>query len=391
MRNLIALPYWRLSGYYLFFFGAVGAFVPYWPVYLQSLGLSPAQIGIMLSIVMAARILAPYWWGWLADRHGRRMAIVRWTALGTLAGSVGVLTLNDSTENHVVWLALWTAVVSFFWNAGLPQFEAVTLAYLHGRTFLYSRIRVWGSLGFIAVVAGVGAMLETWPVATVPWVLTALFTGIWLVSLSIADQATPHTAHPDGGRLNLLLRRWPVWALLLVCTLMQASHGPYYTFYSIFLTSRGYNPSLIGGLWALGVIAEIGVFLIADKLMHRFALCALLTASLLIAALRWILLSLLVDYFWVVIVLQGLHAATFGLFHVVSIQLVHQTFPGKLQGRGLALYSSIGFGVGSMAGALASGYAWQALGAETTFILASITALAGAGLAWFSVHGHLPP
>ena len=48
--------------------------------------------------------------------------------------------------------------------------------------------------------------------------------------------------------------------LLLACALMQASHGPYYVFFSIHLEDLGYSGGEIGALWALAVVAEVALF-----------------------------------------------------------------------------------------------------------------------------------
>lgn len=374
-----ALPYWRLSGYYWFFFAALGAFVPYLPVYLHSLNLSPAQIGELIGIGMAARIIAPYWWAWLADHHGRRMVIVRWTSWFAFVTFFGLFLRSDYW-----WVFLCLSTFGFFWNAGLPQFEAVTLAYLQGRTHFYSRIRMWGSIGFIVTVVGLGMALESHPPIIVLWVLAPMYGGLWLVTLTVHDQTTHHPEHPVGSPWTVLRRR-PVIALLLTFMLIQFSHGPYYTFYSIYLEDHGYRPTIVGWLWALGVIAEVGIFLVMDRLMARYSLGTLLIASLLLAAVRWILLGFLVHVPVVVVSSQLLHAATFGVFHAVAIQWIHQLFPGRLQGRGMALYSSLSFGLGTALGALVSGYTWASLGPQATFTWAALAALAGVGLARYAM------
>ncbi|HAO26324.1 MAG TPA: MFS transporter, partial [Methylophaga sp.] len=60
------LPYWRLSGFYLFYFATLGILVPYWGLYLQWEGFSARQIGELTAILLATRIIAPNVWGWIA-------------------------------------------------------------------------------------------------------------------------------------------------------------------------------------------------------------------------------------------------------------------------------------------------------------------------------------
>jgi PPP family 3-phenylpropionic acid transporter len=263
-------------------------------------------------------------------------------------------------------------VFSFFWNASLPQFEAVTMTFLGENTHRYSAIRLWGSFGFILSVASLGVLLERSGPELLPVVLLGLFAAIWLFSLGIPAEG-PRTPQPTQKEpLTEVLRRPVVAALLLVCFLMQLSHGPYYTFFSIYLSDHGYSGGMIGMLWALGVIAEIGVFLVMHRLLPRFGVRRLLLASLALTTLRWILLALFVEQLAVIVFAQALHAASFGVYHAVAITLIHALFRGRHQGRGQALYSSISFGAGGAVGSLYAGYLWEGGGATATFLLAAL-------------------
>lgn len=370
------MPYRRLSAFYFFFFASLGAMLPYWGLYLESLGFNPVQIGELMALVMATKIISPNVWGWIADHTGKRMAIVR---LGSLAAVVAFSgTLFGSSY---VWLALVMIVFSFFWNATLPQFEAATFSHLGDQTHRYSSIRLWGSIGFIVAVAALGPLFEHAGVGLLPLILLGLMAGIWLMSLLVPERAAAHL-ELDHEPLRKVLGRPEVLALLAVCFLVQASHGPYYTFYSIYLEDHGYSRSLIGQLWALGVIAEVGVFLVMHRLAPRFGLRGIFLASLALAALRWALIGLFVDNLPVMFFAQILHAASFGVYHAVAIQLVHKYFTGRHQGRGQALYSSLSFGAGGAVGSLYSGYAWSSFGPATTYFFAALIGVAAFLVAW---------
>ena len=139
-RAHAGLPYWRLSSFYFFYFATVGALLPYWGLYLQSLGFDAAAIGELIAILVGTKIVAPYIWGWIADRRGRRMPIVR------LASLVSALSFAAIYLGHgYLVIALVMLVFGFFWNASLPQFEATTLNHLGDSVTAYTRIRVWGA------------------------------------------------------------------------------------------------------------------------------------------------------------------------------------------------------------------------------------------------------
>ena len=370
------MPYWRLSSFYFFYFASLGALVPYWGLYLKSTGFSAHDIGIFMAIIMGTKIVSPNIWGWIADHLGHRMLIVR---LGCLLAAVTFSGVFIS--NNYWWLLAVMVAFSFFWNAALPQFEATTFNYLGNYTHRYSSIRLWGSIGFIIAVAGIGSVLGLQGAGILPFVLIALFAGIWLTSLLVSEQAAHHLP-VEHVALSKLLKNPQVLALLVVCFLMQLSHGPYYTFYTIYLEEHQYSSWLIGQLWSLGVIAEVALFLLMPMLVPRLGLRRLLMLSLLLAALRWLMIGFYVDTLWVLIIAQLFHAASFGIYHASAIELIHRYFTGHHQGKGQALYSSLSFGAGGAVGSLYSGLMWDTAGPTAAFLVASSVALLALLISW---------
>ena len=374
-------PYWRLSGFYFFFFAVLGGLVPYWAPYLKSLGFDAAQIGQLIAVLHGTKIIAPNIWGWIADHTGRTMRAVRAASLLALV-CFAVVFLG-----HGYWL-LFAAMAgfSFFWNAALPQFEANTMNHLGAEDHRYSHIRLWGSIGFIVAVTALGWMIDLHGHGVLPGALILLFGGLWIASLLAPERRAPTHVEAQPGFLSIL-RRPRVTAFFVACFLLQASHGPYYAFFSIYLEDHGYGSDVIGMLWALGVVAEIGVFLVMHRLLERFSPQALMTAALLLAALRWWLIGAYVDSPVLLVLAQMLHAATFGVYHAVGMFMINRFFVGRNQGRGQALYSSLTFGAGVAAGSLASGYLWTAVGGPATFLAAAALAFVAAAVAFRS----LPP
>ncbi|MGI9320760.1 MAG: MFS transporter [Thiogranum sp.] len=374
-----------MSGFYFFYFASLGALIPYWGLYLKSLGFGVVEIGELVAIIMATKIIAPNIWGWIADHSGRHMRLVRLACLLATVSFAGVFI------GQGYWmLALVMSLFSFFWNAALPQFEVTTLNHLGADTHRYSSIRLWGSIGFIVAVAGLGGIFEWTGTGILPAVLLVLFAGIWVASLLVPERVTPHP-QVDDEPLRKVLKQPAVVSLLLVCFLIQASHGPYYTFFSLYLAAHGYSETAIGQLWALGVVAEIGVFLKMHGWLPRFGARHLLLVATVLTALRWILIALFVDRLWIMIFAQTLHAASFGVYHAVAIHLTHQLFTGRHQGRGQALYSSLSFGAGGAAGSLIAGYLWEGAGAQWMYAAAAATAALAGLIAWRGIeHKRFP-
>ncbi|WP_428603791.1 MFS transporter [Sedimenticola sp.] len=370
------MPYWRLSGFYFFYFAALGVLVPYWGLYLKSLGFNAVAIGQLMAIPMATKFVAPFVWGWLGDYLGRRMAIVRLGALLTTLIFGAVFWLRGFWE-----LGLAMLLFSFFWNAVLPQFEAVVLCYLGQKASRYAQIRVWGSIGFIVTVVVLGVAVDRYgPIAVLP-VLLSIYGLLWGASLLIADPTSqPHPAGQPG--ILSVLRKPAVMAFLAACFLLQAGHGAYYGFYSIYMVELGYSKTLIGQLWALGVVAEVLIFLVMHRLLLRLGARKVLMISLLLAALRWYLIGNFADSLVVLFFAQTLHAATFGTFHAAAIHLVHHYFTGRHQGRGQALYSSLSFGFGGALGTVSSGFLWESAGPTLVFNLSVAVSLLGLAIVW---------
>lgn len=373
---LSALTYWRLSGFYFFYFACLGVLVPYWSLYLKWEGFSASQIGELTAILLASRIVAPNIWGWIADHQGQRMRIVRFASFITMLVFSAIF-----IHQSYLWIAATLLLFSFFWNASLPQFEVTTLQHLGEHSHHYSKVRVWGSVGFIIIVMSLGWLLEHYEPNIVPIALLLTTAGIWVVSLSVPESASRHMSLEHVSLMSLL-KRPAVLAFLSMCFLVQLSHGPYYTFYTIYLEDHGYGRSLIGQLWALGVFAEVIIFLFMHRWLPRFGLRYVLLLSLLFSSLRWVLIALFPQNLALLLLAQLLHAASFGTYHAAAIAWVHRHFTGKTQGRGQALYSSISFGAGGALGSLLSGYLWLSPGPMWTFLLAALAALIGFAISW---------
>lgn len=372
-------PHWRFSLYYFVYFAGLGSFLPYWSLYLESLQLSPRQIGQVLGLMAATKVLAPSAWGWLADRRGRSVCWVRRACFGAAGSFLGVAWASDFPS--LLWL---TGLFSAFWNACLPLFEAVTLQHLDTDVHRYSRVRLWGSIGFISAVLLLGAALDSVLVIDcLPWLLWVLLVAMCATSLTIPE--AKGTSGAAAGSFWPIVRRGEVVAFFSVMMLLQLSHGPYYTFFSIHLESLGYRAEAIGGFWTLGVLAEVILFWFAQRLFGQFTLRAILLGSLWLAALRWLLLAVSGANIVILLAVQILHAASFGAVHAVGVQFTLRYFGGPHRSKGQGLYSSTSFGLGGALGAWAAGGTWASLGPMGVFLWASACCVLALGIGWIWV------
>ena len=325
---------------------------------------------MITGVMIGTKIIAPNLWGWIADKTGLRHRVIQ---LGTFCSFV-IFMFASTIENFASMLTL-IFFFSFFWNASLPQFEAVTMNTLGSSYNKYSQIRLWGSLGFIISVLSLSVLTNKFGISVVPLCICFYLFLTWLVTLFIKSPDAISKTHNNS--LMSIVMKPAVVGILISCFLMQLSHGPFYAFFAIYLSENSYNTNSIGIIWSLGVIAEILIFMKISSWIPKYGLQNLFIISFVFAVARWLLISFFADNIILVVIATLFHAITYGMYHAVSISLIHEYFTGELQGRGQALYSSVSFGLGGSIGSFYSGYFWESAGGSTVFLYASLFAFLG--------------
>jgi MFS transporter, PPP family, 3-phenylpropionic acid transporter len=220
-------------------------------------------------------------------------------------------------------------------------------------------------------------------IGCIPWLIWFLLLALWWSSLSVPG--APSVLDEAEERFWPIVWRREVLAFFGVVMLLQLSHGPYYAFFSIHLASQGFASDRIGQLWVLAVLAEIALFLFAHRLFRRYTSRRILLTSLLLAAVRWVLIAAAAGNLIVLVVAQTLHAASFGAVHAVGVQLTHRYFTGRHGSKGQGLYSSASFGLGGALGAWGAGASWIPLGPAAVYAAAAGCCLLAAWIGWMWV------
>ena len=357
------------------YYGYVGVFSPYASLFFAHQGMSAPQIGVLMSMMQVMRIFGPTAWGWMADRSQRRVLVLRLTAIGALGACGGLL-----FGQGFAWYFAVMVAINTFTSAQGPLSEALMLSSMRGDLSHYGKLRLWGSIGFIAAVSAAGELLDRFGIVNLPWVALALLALVLCASLCMreAPQAPPEK---DAPSVTQLMRRPEVIAFFTSTFLMIAAHAALYVFYSLYLSGLGYSNSVIGLMWSLGVLAEIAFFYYQAPIFRRFGARALMLGCLLAAVVRFLLIGLGAESLALLVLGQLLHAATFGTHHSASVAMLQRWFSGPLQSQGQALYISISYGLGGTLGGLALSAAWQAYGPRSVFLLAAAAALAATGAA----------
>ena len=370
------LPYWRLSSFYFFYYAALGAFTPYFSRWLDALGLGATLISSVFALWYGTRMLAPPLWGEASTRSPRPLLWLRTGAVLTVLCFAGFLFTRQSGSILAVMLCF-----AFFCNAIMPQFEALTLTALGPRRGEYSRIRVWGSIGFIAVVAVYGFAIDRVGALWLPAMMLPLLVGV--AASAFAAPATPPHAEGDAGTTLLgALRRVQVRRLLLVALLVQIGFGPYYVFYTLHLGAHGHSTGTIGLLWGLGVIVEIGVFLSAPRILARYGAVLPMLVCIVASFARWGVIGVWPESLAMMAAMQIFHGLSFAMFHASTMQLVGEEFRGRSAGQGQGLLYGLSSGIGGVIGALGAGLAWNAGEGLAAFLFGAFTCIAALPIAW---------
>ncbi|MDN4020383.1 MFS transporter [Acinetobacter pittii] len=365
----------RLGGFYFFYYSIVGTFMPYWNLYLQDQGFNYQEIGVLSSIAIVTRFFAPLVWGWIADKSGKRMLLVRVAIWMESCIWLAIFIVPNTFQS----VALLMLIFSFFQNAILAQFEGVTLFWLGDqKAKLYGKIRKWGSVGFIVEVFTIGAILEIVPISMLPILLLIIASLAFVWSFTIREPDSAPTSQKHLEPLLPVLKRPTVAAFFAIEFILLFSHAPFYSFYSNFLKSLSFSTTQIGFLWAMGVFAEIFMFSIAAKVFQHFSWRILVIVCLILTSIRWMMVAIFSHYFVVQIFAQCLHAFSFGLFHLIAMRVIFQNFSAGQQGRGQALYSTM-WGLGVAFGSVLAGHFWKILSGEVIFMCASAVVLLGLG------------
>ncbi len=339
-----------LSLFYLTSFAVLGAYLPYFNLYLEGIGFSGLQIGIVSALLPLCSALVPTAGGVLADRLGRRRGLV------VLSCLLALLTFGLALgARRFASVALVIGTFAALRAPALPLVEASAMEISETGGPHYGRMRVWGSVAFIVLAVGAGRAVGLWGAGTILYIILGLL-ALNLVSARLlpGDSAGAARKRPTGGLAAFVFspRALP---FLVACVVSQAAHGPYYVFYSIHLQASGYRPQSIGVLWGLAVGCEVIAMLRMPAILKRFGTLPIMAACLLLASFRWWICAVTVRPA-AMAAAQALHAATFAAFHVAAVTHTHRLFGEDRRASGQAVYGSATYGLGNALGMIASGF-----------------------------------
>jgi PPP family 3-phenylpropionic acid transporter len=346
------------------YYGFLGLFTPYLPLWLKDAGLSVAGISAIMALQSLSRMIGPYFWGNASDKTGQPVQLLRLAAVVSLVATFGLFWKNPW------WMALILFIFFIHTSAMVPMSEtAIAQALLKSGSFdlkRYGRIRVWGSIGFMPVVFLSGVWFEYAGFKSfVPLSIASLLLLV-LICWRIPNlKMVTSTAH-SVPIASILKKPEVVWFFLCVFFHILA-HTGIYVFLTLYLDNLGYSKTVIGLMWVASVTTEIIWFFLQSRWLHFFSTSIWLLICSALTIFRMGFTAGLADIWWILLIAQASHAITFAAHHSVCVGLVTEFFPGALRGRGQALYTMIGYGVTGIVGALLGGWLSSYWGLASVF------------------------
>lgn len=362
------------------YFAAIGLFNPYAPLWFQSLGYSTVLIGALSALQSWTRVFAPYAWSWFGDHSGRRVELIRLSALGTVCAAAALMGVQQALPMALVTAAL------FLSNSGVvPLYEAVLSHLLRTGdgidTQRYGRVRVWGSVGFIVSVTAFGVLLERFGIQIFPAFVAAMNGLMFLAAWRLpATRESAEHDEPAPPVLPVLRRPEVAWFFGSISFTVLA-HNSLYAFFSLYLVSLGYGKTAVGALWAVSVAVEIAFFWYQGRWFGRLAPHGWLQVVAVVTALRFVATAAGGALLAVLVLAQLSHAVTFATHHAACIALLQRYFPDRLRGRGQALYTTLGYGLPGVVGGLGGGWVIEHFGFAAVFWVAALSGVAALGCA----------
>ncbi len=360
----------RLAAFYFAYFAMMGVIIPYWPVWLQSRGLSAVEIGIVLAAsrwlsVGTTPLIAQF-----ADRRGESRRLLLVLMAGVAAGYAA------NSAAYQFWLILLISVyTSALIRAAMPVGDAMTLMYVVRRQVDYGRVRLWGSISFIGATFLGGELLGAWDADAVLWAIFAFAASTAVVVFFLPDTRNERTPRQRGA-LRRLVREPTLLTFLAAAALLSSSHAVLYAFGTIHWRDAGINDRIIGLLWAEGVIAEILLFAVGGAFMRRIRPADAMLMGAAGGILRWVVLGYSTDLV-ALFAVQILHGLTFGAAHLGAMAFVAQAAPKGYTATMQSLYNAVGVAGFSALAMIFVGPLYESMGGQAYYVMAALSLAAG--------------
>ena len=359
---------WAFGSFFFLYFAYVGLVSPYASLFFLDRGFNVIEIAVLMSMLQITRIVGPFSWGWLSDYLSNRIGIIRICAC--MAALVFLCIFYLQTY---IGFFIWMFVLHTILSSQMPLGETATIHALYKDNSFdkrYGRLRLWGSIGFIAMVLFAGELFQRKGIELYPYVGTVILFSLAAITFCLHEPKMERRKMVKGELFAVLLNPDVRW-FLVSGFFMIFAHASLYVFYSLYLANLGYDKFQIGLFWALGVAAEVLFFYFQNKLLSRVDSEVILQGAFGVGVVRFILIAFFPTTI-VLILAQLMHAGTFAAHHSAATKLLQRWFTGPLQARGQAIMATVSYGLGGTIGGLCAGWIWDLFQPRDVFVMSAL-------------------
>ena len=331
--------FFKISGFFFFYFVVTGVYVIFMPKILQMIGYSASQIGTIFALAPLMRFFVPFFFL-------KHCELTSKTFHMALLGAIGSIILFYPTIHSFYLFMLPNMLLGACLGMILPYVETFAMEHLQKERF--GRSRLFGSIGFMLIGIVLAKQLNDYTNGLHYLLLAICSTAFFAYWLTYKDSVFT-TASTSCEPFTFSHAKF-IWISLF---LMQVSFGAFYNFFTIYETAHGISLEVTSYLWAFGVICEIVLFYFQAPILKRFSLLSLVKFGVFATSVRWLLLYLFPTSLLISYIAQSLHAFSFALHHTAALSLLYTYYTQKkLAGQ---FYYGFSFGLGGFVGALLAG------------------------------------
>ncbi len=359
---------------YFCHFVYLGTMVAFMPVYLAHLGFDKSQIGTLFSGMAVSRIISALFMSFIADKFQNRKRVLFVAIAGTFLGLTGLLVSRTYPQ-----LMINLFIIGLFVGPVIPMLDATTIDQLGEKYYKFGRIRLYGTLSFGFATLGLGYLIKAFTPHSIIVVLLASYGCMLLMTPVLPDSQVKGQMQFSYRELKSHVLRRRIVLFLLTGFLFNLAFTAYNIFFSLHLKTIGYSSATIGFAWLLSTLAEAGYFFIAPTISRRFPPETLILIAYIATGFRWLLMG------WsssltAILLLQTIHAISFGGFYAALVNFVRENFPPELRTTAQSLMLMVNFGLAIILGASFSGWIFEKFGGFMLFNLAGWLTLIAAAI-----------
>ena len=362
----------RFRIFYMLQYAGIGIFFPFAALYLNSIGLSGGQIGLLLALLPLIGFLVQPIWGFVSDLHHLHRWALVFACFGVVISMIGFAL----TENF--WLLIAFAILHAVMKAPIGiLITALALEHLEREPSQvgFGSLRLWGSIGFAVASFGVGALLVN---KTIWWIIPLYGLcnlALAAVALTIPDaEVHGETRWQDG--FHLLRRERTLIGFLLGSLLVGFTLGIVNNYLAVYLTDIAAAGWVIGIALAISALFEVPLMARVPTFIRRWGIRLVLITGIAMLPLRW-LLYIIIDDPLLVLPTQVLHSIAMTSLLVVGVLYVDRLLTPEWRASGQALYAASLHGVGPSIGLLAAGLIYQQAGITPVWLMSFVVASLG--------------